>query len=68
VELAGNPRRFQKLFASVGEMENAGLIGRLFPNDEKLVSLFRVSVENGKTLKAKATLNLRYLPRLQFIP
>jgi hypothetical protein len=68
VEITGNMSRFNKLIALLAGEEGAGMFSRVFVPEDKLVRLFRATVEGGNTLKAKATVNLNYLPRLQYLP
>jgi hypothetical protein len=68
LELTGNFNRFLKYIPVLGARENdVEKFARLFGTDDKQVNLLSVTVEGGQTLKAKATLNVRYLPRLQFL-
>jgi hypothetical protein len=68
LELTGNAKRLQKLTTYMWRVEESSMFERLFAGDDKQASLLRVTVEGGKTLKAKVTLNVRYFPRLQFLP
>jgi len=67
LEVSANANSFHKLIAAVGTEKEATEFARLFGTEDKQVSLLRVYVEGGQTLKAKATLNLRYIPRLSLL-
>ncbi|HEV3386149.1 MAG TPA: hypothetical protein VG097_15115 [Gemmata sp.] len=68
LEVTGNTSRFQKLLAATAGAQEADTFAKLIGSEDKLASLVRVTVEGGQTLKAKATVNLNYLPRLQLLP
>ncbi|HEV3438121.1 MAG TPA: hypothetical protein VG122_12225 [Gemmata sp.] len=63
VELTGNMNRLHKLIASMAGEQVAGMYAKFIGTDDKAVSMLRVTVEGGQTLKAKATVNVRYLPK-----
>lgn len=63
IDLTLNANRLQKLVAAIDEKSGA-TIAKLLGTDDKPVSAFRVTVEGGATLKVKATVNLRYAPKL----
>jgi hypothetical protein len=68
LELTGNVNRFSKYIPLLGARDkDVATFVRLFGSDDKQVSLLRVNVEGGQKLKAKATLNVRYLLRLQLL-
>jgi hypothetical protein len=68
VELTGNMNRLHKWFDAIAGEQGANAFARFIGTEDKQASMFRVTVEVGQTLKAKATVNLRYLPRLLFLP
>jgi hypothetical protein len=63
VELTGNMNRLHKVVASIAGEQGAGMFAKFIGTDDKAVSMLRVTVEGGQTLKAKATVNVRYLPK-----
>lgn len=67
LEFTGNTQRFHKLLSLMANEREAADFAKLFGSDDKEISLLKVTVEGGKSLKARATLNLRYLPRTQFL-
>jgi hypothetical protein len=64
VEVVGSTGRLHKLIVAVAGEKDAAMFARILGTDDKTVSMLRVTVEGGQSLKVKATFNLRYLPRL----
>jgi hypothetical protein len=63
VELTGNTNGIHKLIALMAGDQGADMFARFVGIEDKAANMLRVTVEGGQTLKAKATVNLRYLPR-----
>jgi hypothetical protein len=64
LQLTANVNRFHKILSATTGEPVAGAFAKLFGAEDKQLSWLRVTVEGGQTLKAKATLNVRYIPRL----
>jgi hypothetical protein len=66
VDVTWNSGRIVKLATAIDEKAGAEAAKHL-GIDDKAVSAFRLTVEGGQTLKVKATLNVRYLPKLLIV-
>lgn len=63
LEVTGNTKRLQKLAAAIDPMAGEEFAKHLGVED-KSATFLRVTVEGGDKLTARATLNVRYLPKL----
>jgi hypothetical protein len=63
IDVTANMNRLHKFIGTVADEKVAAAFAKALGTDDKAVTLFRVTVEGGQTLKAKATLNLRYIPK-----
>jgi hypothetical protein len=63
VEITGNTQRIQKLVSTLAGDVIGNRFAQEIGSEDKLASMFRVTVEGGERLKVSARVNLRYLPR-----
>jgi hypothetical protein len=62
IELTGNMARLQKFVTTIDERAGA-MFAKHLGTDDKAVSMFRLTVDGGQSLKVKITVNVRYLPK-----
>jgi hypothetical protein len=62
LEIGSNMHRLHKMIHQLNE-QAAGAFAKHMGTEDKPVTMLRVTEEGGKTLKVKAVLNVRYIPK-----